>query len=118
MTSVGGNGWNGNSGNFSNKINDHLSQNGSWEQVGVTVGGHLSSAEKNLQTAYSLSADDPGIKDLAKKLGLSSDISLEGLRAVVKSRFESAQRSFSMLNQIMTNAHQTMMGIIQSIRAR
>jgi len=123
MSSVSGNQYNGNAGNFANQVNDNLSHNGKWEQVGVTIGGHLSAAEQNLIDAHSITqGDTQKINDLAKKLGVSStnggEVTLEGLQAIVKSRYESVQRSFAMFSQVLSNAHQTMMQMIQSIRAR
>lgn len=97
---------------------NHRSVAGLSENLGVTVGKHLSDAEKNLIAAYSLKHSD-NTDQLASKLGVSkADATVESLQLIAKSRYEKSTQSFNLLIQLLSNVHQNIMSIIQSIRAR
>ncbi len=104
-------------------------ESGRFEETAIAVGHAVGTSEDYLTRAFSLSADDKEkVAALARDMGLDSKFTissteqaqtaLEGLQQIAKLRYEKASRSMSMLVQLLSNVHQNMMNIIQSIRTR
>lgn len=96
------------------------SVSGTTESVAQTVGNFLTEAEKTLILAYSTKSGDDQLKTLKDALGMDpkSEATVESLQILAKSRYEKAMQSFNMIMQLLSNAHQNIMNIIQAIRAR
>lgn len=105
------------------------SESGRYEGAAVAVGHAVGTNEEYLTRAFSLSAKNQAeVAALARDMGLGSkftitsekeaETALEGLQQIAKLRYEKASRAMNMLVQLLSNVHQNMMNIIQSIRTR
>ncbi len=114
--------------NYGRTINDYLSAvpNGDGLTEGITQAGNsMSKSEQILGEAFTANTDEDLAKVGAKLLGKSESevktmikdgkLSAASIQNYATHKYESAQRSFSMLQKIKDRAHDMMMEIIRSI---